>query len=157
MARLFASHSRLVYSVALRILRDPSAAEDVLQEIFLQIWRSPLKFVATRGTLQAWLAVSARNRSIDVLRQRKRSSDSVEDIILIAPYNPLHDAEHNLLLEKAKVVIAELPNDQRRTLEMAFFDGLTHSEIAQLTGDPLGTIKTRIRSALKTLGKALRV
>src|ERR1700758_5641351 len=81
MASLFDRYSKVVYSVALRVLRDPSAAEDVLQEIFMQIWRNPDSFVATRGSLGGWLAVVARNRSIDALR-RKRPSDPVEDMAL---------------------------------------------------------------------------
>jgi RNA polymerase sigma-70 factor (ECF subfamily) len=72
------------------------------------------------------------------------------------PGNLADEAERNLMIEKAKVVIAQLPKDQRKTLEMAFFDGLTHSEIAEMTGDPLGTVKTRIRSALLVLRKAFQ-
>lgn len=155
MACLFAAHSKLVYSVALRVLRDPGAAEDVLQEVFLQIWRNPSTFVSARGSLQAWLAVSARNRAIDLLR-RRRPSDSVDDVVLFAPYDLAGDSEHTLMIEKARAVIAELPDEQRKTLELAFFDGLTHAEIAKQTGNPLGTVKTRIRSALQTLGKVLR-
>ena len=72
-------------------------------------------------------------------------------------YNLANEAERNSLMEKAKAVIVQLPMEQRKTLEMAFFDGLTHSEIAEMTGDPLGTVKTRIRSALSSLRKALTV
>ncbi len=153
MACLFARYSKLVYSVALRVLRDPAAAEDILQEIFLQIWRSPTSFIATRGSLGGWLAVVARNRAIDQLR-KKRPSESVDDLPLASPFNVANAAEQNVLLERVKVVIAELPEEQQKTLEMAFFDGCTHTEIAEMTGSPLGTVKTRIRSALQTLGKA---
>ncbi len=153
MASLFNRYSRVVYSVALRVLRDPASAEDVLQEVFMQIWRNPDGFVATRGSLGGWLAVVARNRSIDTLR-RKRPTEQVDDMALASNYNLANEAERNSLMEKARSVIHRLPVEQRKTLEMAFFDGLTHSEIAEMTGEPLGTVKTRIRSALTSLRKA---
>lgn len=155
MASLFDRYSKVVYSVALRVLRDPASAEDVLQEIFMQIWRNPDGFIATRGSLGGWLAVVSRNRSIDALR-RKRPTESVDDMALPSNYNLAAEAERNSLIEKARGVIHLLPMEQRKTLEMAFFDGLTHSEIAEMTGDPLGTVKTRIRSALTTLRKAFQ-
>src|SRR6202048_4877004 len=153
MASLFDRYSRVAYSVALRVLRDPASAEDILQEVFMQVWRNPDAFVATRGSLGGWLAVVSRNRSIDALR-RKRPSEQVDDRQLASPYNLADEAERNSMMEKARGVIHLLPTEQRKTLEMAFFDGLTHSEIAEMTGDPLGTVKTRIRSALTTLRKA---
>ncbi len=155
MASLFDRYSKVVYSVALRVLRDPASAEDVLQEIFMQLWRNPEGFIATRGSLGGWLAVVARNRSIDALR-RKRPSEQADDMALASPYNLADEAERNNMMEKARSVIHLLPLEQRKTLEMAFFDGLTHSEIAEMTGDPLGTVKTRIRSALTTLRKAFK-
>jgi RNA polymerase sigma-70 factor, ECF subfamily len=155
MAALFDRYSKVVYSVALRVLRDPASAEDILQEIFMQIWRSPDSFIATRGSLGGWLAVVSRNRSIDALR-RKRPMESVDEIGLSSPFNLADEAERNIMIGKAREVIVLLPVDQRKTLEMAFFDGLTHSEIAEMTGDPLGTVKTRIRSALLTLRKAFQ-
>ncbi|MGD0797156.1 MAG: sigma-70 family RNA polymerase sigma factor [Acidobacteriaceae bacterium] len=155
MASLFDRYSKVVYSVALRVLRDPSAAEDVLQEIFMQVWRNPESFTSAKGSLAGWLAVVARNRSIDALR-RRRPTDSVDDVVLPSSCNIAAEAECNFLMERARSVIATLPGEQRKTLEMAFFDGLTHSEIAEMTGDPLGTVKTRIRSALLTLRKAFQ-
>ena len=119
----------------------------------MQMWRNPNGFVATRGSLGGWLAVVARNRSIDALR-RKRPSEQVEDMALASNYNLADEAERNSLMEKARSVIRLLPLEQRKTLEMAFFDGLTHTEIAEITGDPLGTVKTRIRSALSSLRRA---
>lgn len=155
MASLFDRYSKVVYSVALRVLRDPASAEDVLQEIFMQIWRNPDGFVATRGSLGGWLAVVSRNRSIDNLR-RKRPTEPVDEIVLASPYSLADEAERHSMIEKARTVMVGLPLEQRKTLEMAFFDGLTHSEIAEMTGDPLGTVKTRIRSALLSLRKAFQ-
>jgi RNA polymerase sigma-70 factor (ECF subfamily) len=155
MASLYDRYSRVVYSVALRVLRDPAASEDVLQEVFMQIWRNPSSFIAARGSLGGWLSIIARNRSIDTIR-RKRPSVDVDDVALASPFNLADEAERNTLMERARAIIVQLPREQRKTLEMAFFDGLTHSEIAEITGDPLGTVKTRIRSALLTLRKAFQ-
>ncbi len=155
MASIFDRYSKVVYSVALRVLRDPAGAEDVLQEIFMQIWRSPDSFIATRGSLGGWLAVVSRNRSIDTLR-RRRPTDNIDDMPLASSYNLANEAELHSMMEKARGAIQLLPVEQRKTLEMAFFDGLTHSEIAEMTGDPLGTVKTRIRSALLTVRKAFQ-
>ncbi len=155
MASLYDRYSKLVYSVALRVLRDPAAAEDVLQEVFMQIWRNPDSFTAARGSLGGWLATVSRNRSIDTLR-RKRPTTDIDDVPLASSYNLADEAERNSLMELARGVIHKLPMEQRKTLEMAFFDGLTHSEISEMTGDPLGTVKTRIRSGLLTLRKAFQ-
>ena len=153
MAVLFDRYSRVVYSVSLRVLREPASAEDVLQEIFMQVWRNPSSFLETKGSLGGWLAVVARNRSIDTLR-RRRPTDQVEEVSLASNFNLAEEAERNNMMERARAAIVHLPAEQRKTLEMAFFDGLTHTEIAEMTGDPLGTVKTRIRSALLTLRKA---
>lgn len=153
MVTLFDRYSRVVYSVSLRVLRDTASAEDVLQEIFMQVWRNPNSFLGTRGSLAGWLAVVARNRSIDTLR-RRRPTDQVEEVVLASPFNLAEEAERNTMMERARAAIVHLPPEQRKTLEMAFFDGLTHTEIAEITGDPLGTVKTRIRSALLSLRKA---
>ncbi len=155
MAALFDRYSRVVYSVSLRVLRDPAAAEDVLQDVFMQIWRKPDALAANRGTMGAWLAVVSRNRSIDAIR-RRRPSDNVDDVVLTASTDLAAEAERSSMMERARYVIATLPIEQRKTLEMAFFDGLTHSEIAESTGDPLGTVKTRIRTALLVLRKAMQ-
>ena len=155
MEDIFRRYSGPVYSVALRVLHDTGQAEDVLQEVFLQLWRNPDAFVQNRGSLGAWLVVVARNRSIDLLRRRK-PSDSVEDVILASPVNVASEAERNIMMEKVRRVIADLPVEQRKSLELAYFEGLSHSEIALRTGDPLGTVKTRIRLALATLRKAFQ-
>jgi RNA polymerase sigma-70 factor, ECF subfamily len=153
MEEIFRRYSGPVYSVALRVLHDTGQAEDVLQEVFLQLWRNPTAFVQDRGSLGAWLVVVARNRAIDLLRRRK-PSDSVEDVILASSVNVADEAERNVMMEKVRRALAELPSEQRKSLERAYFEGLSHTEIASRTGDPLGTVKTRIRQALITLRKA---
>jgi RNA polymerase sigma-70 factor (ECF subfamily) len=155
MAEVFDRYGRAVYSVALRILKDTGYAEDVMQEIFFQIWRNSDSFVQGRGSLGAWLVVVARNRSIDMLRRRK-PTDSVDDVVLASKYNLASEAEHSALMEKVRNILQGLPAEQQRSMELAFFEGLSHSEIAEKTGDPLGTVKTRIRLALITLRKAIQ-
>jgi len=155
MEEIFRRYSGPVYSVALRVLRDSGQAEDVLQEVFLQLWRKPAAFVQNRGSLGAWLVVIARNRAIDVLRRRK-PSDSVDDVVLASTVNVADEAERNTMMEKVRRVLADLPMEQRKSLELAYFEGLSHTEIASRTGDPLGTVKTRIRQALISLRKAFQ-
>jgi RNA polymerase sigma-70 factor (ECF subfamily) len=154
MTELFDQYSGMVYSVALRVLKDPGQAEDIMQEIFFQVWRNPDAFVSGRGSLGAWLAVMARNRAIDSLRKR-RPTDSVDDVVLASNSDLGSEVERNRMMEKVRGVLKDLPVEQQTSVEMAFFEGLTHSEIAAKTGDPLGTVKTRIRSALITLRKAI--
>ena len=154
MGQLFDRYGRLVYSVALRVLKDPGQAEDVMQEILLQVWNGPATLAQARGSVGAWLAVVARNRAIDVLR-RRRPSDSVDDVVLAASGDLASEVERNRMIEKVRGVLSKLPQEQQRSVDMAFFEGLTHAEIAAKTGDPLGTVKTRIRSALIGLRKGL--
>jgi len=153
MAQLYERYSSIVYSVALRVLGDTAAAEDILQEVFMQLWRSPEVFDATRGSLPGWLAVITRNRAIDSLRKRRPEADITDVIVSIEP-DLAGAAQSTRALEKIRGTLGGMPASQRSALEMAFFEGLTHTEIAEKTGEPLGTIKTRIRSGLLTLRKA---
>ena len=154
MAQLYDRYSPVVYSVALRVLADTGAAEDVLQEVFLQLWRNPAAFDSNRGSLGAWLAVIARNRAIDALRKRKPESDA-DEVIIAVNIDIESETERRRVLERVRGVVNALPTEQRSAVEMAFFEGLTHTEIAAKTGQPLGTIKTRIRNGLLSLRKAL--
>ncbi|AXC11100.1 RNA polymerase sigma-70 factor [Acidisarcina polymorpha] len=154
MASLFDRYSGIVYSVALRVLKDTGQAEDVMQEIFIQVWKKPSAFVSGRGSLGAWLVVVARNRAIDSLR-RRRPTDSVDDVVLAASTDLGAEAERNHLMEKVRAFLHQLPPEQQKSVELAYFEGLSHSEIAEKTGDPLGTVKTRIRLALISLRKAM--
>jgi RNA polymerase sigma-70 factor (ECF subfamily) len=153
MAQLYERYSSIVYSVALRVLGDTGAAEDILQEVFMQLWRSPDVFDATRGSLPGWLAVITRNRAIDSLRKRRPEADITDVVVSIEP-DFVGRAEWSRALEKIRGVLGGMPPLQRSALEMAFFEGLTHTEIAVKTGEPIGTIKTRIRAGLLTLRKA---
>ena len=155
-ATLYDRYSSVVYSVALRVLGDTGAAEDVLQEVFIQLWRNPLAFNASRGNLGAWLAVIARNRAIDALRKRRPETD-VTDIVVSVEPDLAGDAERARAMEKVRGALGSMPAAQRSALEMAYFEGLTHTEIAAKTGEPLGTVKTRIRAGLMALRKEFEV
>lgn len=155
MVSLFDRYARIVYSVALRVLHDPGEAEDVMQEVLMQVWRGASSFIVGRGSLGGWLAVVARNRAIDVLR-RRHPSDPIDEVTLSSSPNLAAEAERNALIEKLRTIMQELPQEQQKSLELAFFEGMTHSEIAEKTGDPLGTVKTRIRLALISIRKALQ-
>ena len=154
-AELYDHYSSIVYAVALRVLGDTGAAEDVLQEVFLQLWRNPSAFDAARGSLGCWLAVIARNRAIDFLRKRRPETD-IEDVVLSVMPDLAGDAERSRSAEKVRGVIGGMAPAQRSVLEMAYWEGMSHSEIAAKTGEPLGTIKTRIRAGLIALRKSFQ-
>lgn len=152
MGALYDRYSGVVYSVALRVLGETGGAEDVLQEIFMQLWRNPAAFNSQRGNVGPWLAVIARNRAIDVLRKR-RPEDDIADVVVSVTPDMTGSAERNQAMEKVRGALGSMSAEQRGALEMAYFEGLTHTEIAAKTGEPLGTVKTRIRSGLLALRK----
>jgi len=153
---LYGRYSGVVYSVARRILGDVGAAEEVLQDIFYQLWRAASSFDPARGTLAGWLLVSARNRAIARLRRRGPAGfEEIEEQTVASNFNLESSAAANEMMSLVRNALAALPQEQRQALELAYFEGLTHSEIAERTGDPLGTVKTRLRTALGTLRRAI--
>ena len=154
MAELYDRYSSIVYAVAMRVLGDTATAEDVLQDVFMQLWRNPGAFDAGRGKLAPWLAVISRNRAVDALRKR-RPQDAIEDVTLSVEPDMAAEADRSRLAGKVRTTLNEMPAPQRSALEMAYFEGYSHSEIAEKTGEPLGTIKTRIRAGLMLLRKAV--
>ena len=150
MGLLYDRYSPIVFSVALRVLVDAAAAEDVLQEVFMQLWRNPRAFNSSRGTLGAWLGVITRNRAIDCLR-RRRPETHIDDVVVSVEPDLASEAERARTVAKIRTALDSMSVGQRIALEMAYFEGLTHSEIASKTGEPLGTIKTRIRAGLLAL------
>jgi RNA polymerase sigma-70 factor (ECF subfamily) len=146
----------MAFGLIRRVLRDPEAAAEVLQEVFWQVWQDAPRYDPTRGTPEAWLVMRAKTRAIDRLRSIRR-----RDRTFVAPAdesvaqrredpapNPAVVAEDRGLIQTA---LAQLPEPQRRVIELAFFEGLTHSEIATRLGEPLGTVKTRARLGLDRL------
>lgn len=155
LVRVYDEYSGLVYGVALRVLHNEHAAEDVVQEVFLQLWRNPAAFDDRRGRLAPWLAVIARHKAVDLLRRRRFEAVPQENSL---PREAVANDKHPDCVadaEKAKALMARLPVEQRQVLELAFLDGLTHVEIAARLGEPLGTVKSRIRLGLLFLRKEL--
>jgi RNA polymerase sigma-70 factor, ECF subfamily len=153
---LYDRYGRLVYSVSLRILRDAGAAEEVLQDIFHQLWRVAASFDLARGSLSSWLMVMARNRSIDRLRRRGLAmAETSAEALPPSKFDLESDVAQKEMIGRVRGAMDALPEPQRKAMELAYFEGLTQSEIADRTGDPLGTVKTRMRAALASLKKAL--
>ena len=161
LGELYDRHARLLYSLALRIVRERADAEDVLQEAFAQVWRQAERFEAARGTVAGWLVTVTRSRALDRLRQRRLQPAGVADFDGFAQTVPdpargldvqLATAEQ---AERVRLALAALQDDQRVPLELAYYEGLSQSEIAAKLGVPLGTIKTRMRQTLRRLRDAL--
>ena len=153
---LYDRYAGLLSSVLNRILRDTQAAEEILQDIFYQLWRTASQFDASRGSLPGWLMVIARNRAISRLRQHNPAAgEELFENTVVLPMNLESAVAQKELMGRVKGAIGALPTEQRAAVELAYFEGLTHTEIAERTGDPLGTVKTRLRTALETLKRAM--
>lgn len=153
---LYEYYVDLVYSMALKVMRDPTAAEDVVQDVFLRVWQRADQFDASRGRLATWLLSMARNRAIDLLRRHNRQrtvanalDETRDDSALAAHWYAERDIAVHLSLDI-------LPPEQRQCIELAFFYGLSHQDIAEMLHLPLGTVKSRIRMGMQKLRAALR-
>jgi RNA polymerase sigma-70 factor (ECF subfamily) len=156
LAALYDRYASLLSSLLNRILRDTQASEEILQDVFYQLWRNAAQFDPARGSLPGWLAVIARNRAISRLRRHNPSQgEELLETTVIVPANLETALAQQQLLGRVKSALENLPSEQRAAIELAYFEGLTHSEIASKTGDPLGTVKTRIRSAVESLKRNL--
>ena len=161
---LHARFSGAVYGIALRVTRAERFAQEVTQDVFMAVWREPARFDPTRGGLGPWLLTMTRNKAIDLVRReesiRRRTADV--DLELREAPDDVHDEVwRTLRRERLAASLSRLPEEQRRAVQLAFIRGLTHVEVAEAEGIPLGTAKTRIRTALlklrDELGSALAV
>jgi RNA polymerase sigma-70 factor (ECF subfamily) len=155
LGELYDRYGRLAYSLILRVVRDTGVAEDLVQETFLRVWNRVQGFDAKKGALGPWLLAVARNRAIDYLRSTTgRARNSLE---LEATEHPalFSDMEKDLLLSdkarRLKAAIEKLSPKQREVIELAYFEGLSQTEMAERMGQPLGTVKSWVRTALKNL------
>jgi len=162
--QIYDRYSSLVFSVGVRVLNDRQLAEDVTQDVFLRLWRQPWSYDAERGRFRSWLMSVTRNRAIDERRRvvrRLRSEERSDDPPLeVASPERFHDPQLELALAEQRRAVLQamtrLPPAQREVIELAYFGGLTQAEIATRSGEPLGTVKTRIRLGMKKLREALK-
>jgi RNA polymerase sigma-70 factor (ECF subfamily) len=157
---LYDRYSAMLFGMLVRILRDQQAAEEVLQDLFLQLWRNAGQFDAARGSLSAWLMVIGRNRAISRLRGRRDREVMEEEEgdyanTFASSQNIEDEAVRAQVARNISAAMQQLPAEQRQALELAYFEGMTQSEIASQTGIPLGTIKTRVRTAMQILRQIL--
>ncbi len=155
---LYRKYSGLVYGIALRILKDPAVAEEAAQDAFVNAWRGAASYGRERGAVATWLGRIARNKAIDLLRSaRARGSDEVDEWAEAAEIgddrglDPFESMHRDLRAAALRRAVAELPEAERRALALAFFQGMSHSEIAAKLELPLGTVKSRIREAMLKL------
>ncbi len=150
-AELYDALASTVYGTILRVVRDPAQSEEVAQEVFVEIWRQAARFDAARGGVHGWAATIARRRAVDRVRSEQSSRDrQLRDAATSAaePDGPADIVLDSLDRDRARLALAQLSDAQRQALELAFFGGLTHVEIAERLGVALGTVKTRIRDGL---------
>ena len=161
--QLYDRYHVLVYSVALRVVRDEMLAEDIVQEVFLRLWRRPESYDPARGRFLSWFMSVTRNRAIDEVRRvsrRLRIEERRDDAAEQAPSTDRLDAPELAAAigeerRDVRAALRALPQAQRRVIELAYFGGLTQTEIAERTDTPLGTVKTRTRLAMNRLRQEL--
>ncbi len=163
LAQLYDKTNRLVYSVVYRVLGEHTAAEEVTLDVYMQVWRQASRFDAERGALLTWLITIARSRAIDRLRashmtqQRTEQLDLTEGAQTARSFANIEEAV--LLSERGRIVqtaLLALPTEQREVIELGYFLGLSHSEIAERLNQPLGTVKTRVRLGMMKLREILK-
>ncbi len=153
---IYDRHSAAAYSLARRVCRSGQLAEDVVQEAFLSLWRRRERYDATRGDVRGWLLTMVHNMAIDKIRrggvhERRRAGAEGLDEYLEAPQRTDEEVERRQEAGEIRAALSALPDEQRRVIELAFFDGLTHTEIAAELEQPVGTVKGRIRLGLRKL------
>ncbi len=159
LAALYDRHGAYANAIALRILGLPEEAEEVIQDVFWRLWKGNIRYDASRGRFSTWLYAMTRNRSIDRLRARRRqpATDPMpETPVFPAPEDPEEDAGAAQKRRQVLAALSALPDEQRRAIELCFYQGLTHREAAQRLKEPLGTVKGRVKLAMNKLRVSLR-
>jgi RNA polymerase sigma-70 factor, ECF subfamily len=163
LAMLYDRHGGLVYTIGLRMLRDRSETEEYVSDVFLEIWRKPERYDANRAAPITYLVTLARSRAIDRQRSaayratnRNTSTDVVKELPSLQDGDPSQQASMDERCQQVRSAVGKLDPSQRQVVEMAFFDGLTHTQIAEKLGKPLGTVKTFIRQGLIRLRDEMR-
>lgn len=151
LASLYDRYAPLVYGLARRIVRDDGQAEDLVQEVFLRVWYRPEVYDRGRGTFRAWLLSVAHHLAVDVLRRRRREVSYQDKLAGPGTTDPIEAAVDQIEGAAVRSLLGRLPADQRRVIELAYFEGLTQREIAERLGEPLGTVKTRLRLGIMKL------
>lgn len=153
LAELYDRHGRAAYALAYRVVGDPETAEEVVQEVWLSVWRRAAGYQPERGSVRSWLLAGVRHRAIDVLRARQARprTSSIDNLPLAAPDDPAARALSLLESRTLRTAVATLPPEQRAAVELAYFAELPYPEIARRLGVPLGTVKSRLRLALGRL------
>lgn len=159
-ACLYDETNTMVYGLAMRMLSNVEDAEEVTLDVYNQVWRISKSFDASRGTVTSWLMTLTRTRSLDKLRARSSRQKNIEPMPeqFDAPANVSTPEQQSASAQQRRIVLdalSQLPDDQRKTLELAYFQGLSHSELAAQLGEPLGTVKTRIRLGMMKLRELL--
>jgi RNA polymerase sigma factor (sigma-70 family) len=156
LAELYERFGRIAYGLALRIVRDPSLAEDAVQEAFLSVWRSAGRFVAERARASTWILTLVHRRAVDLVRREEpRRAEPLDDVSHAATGSTEDEAWLRLQRERVQEALKKLPDQQREALELAYYGGFTQSELADRLGQPLGTIKSRMFAGLSRLRELL--
>ena len=159
LADLYDRYGRLIYALILRVVRDGGIAEDLVQETFLRAWNRVQAFDAEKGALGAWLLAVARNRAIDYLRSaegRQRNTTELQETEHPALFADMEKQLFNSdRVRRVKAALEKLSANHREVIELAYFEGLSQTEMAERMGQPLGTVKTWVRTALRTLREEL--
>ncbi len=160
---LYDLYSKLIYSLIVSVVKKQDEAEDVLQEIFLQVWEKATTFESTKGNVYAWMVTLARNRAIDRIRSKdfRKQRQEVEDTEIDMMHNPTEKNPLDSLVvgERAEIVksaLQQIPTEQREVIQIAYYGGYSQSEIAAKLNLPLGTVKTRMRQGMRKLQTLLR-
>jgi len=154
LAEAYRRHAGAVFALGRRVLSDVVAAEEVVQEVFLRLWSSPDKFDPGRGSLRSYLLAQSHGRAVDLLRaegSRRRREEREARETAEAGYDLEREVWDLTVADRVKEVVAVLPRDERRAIELAYFGGHTYREVAALLGQPEGTVKSRIRAGLKRM------